>query len=160
MYRGATDSVTFLYGAQDEATLDALYGLCARFATTLQVPDTLWPADRAAFELYWSRALATIEMDATTRGYLRDLASLGFLPRPLRLCFGPMHRFITVGFLEPVFRDQLGFRWSPRRQAIFDVLLRLMARVNGRLPRFVREFPWNVVLYDARRRIAGENPLV
>lgn len=160
MYRGVTQSVAFLYGDQDDATLDALYGLCARFGTTLQVPDTLWPADRAAFDLYWSRALATIEMDSTTRGYLRDFASLGFLPRPLRLAFGPLHQFITVGFLEPVFRDELGLSWSPRRQVAFDAVLRLMAFVNRRLPRVIREFPWNLVTYDARRRIAAGRSLV
>ena len=160
MYRGALDSVVLLYGNQDDATLDAVYRLCARFATSLQVPDTMWPIDRTAFEDYWSQALTTIEMDSTTRDYLRDLASLGFLPRPLRFTLGPMHRFITVGFLTPVFRDELGFTWGPRRQVIFDLVARSMAFVNRRLPRPVREFPWNLVLYDARRRVAGGRPLV
>lgn len=160
MYRGVLESVAFLYGEQEETTLDAVYRLCGRFATTLQVPDAMWPADRTAFENYWSRALTTIEMDSTTRGYLRDLASLGFLPRPLRFAFGPLHRFITVGFLPPVFRNELGFPWSPRRQAVFGAVLRSMATLNRALPRPMREFPWNLVLRDARRRMAAGRPLV
>lgn len=160
MYRGVLDSVAFLYGDQTEATLDELYRLSARFATTLQVPESLWPADRASFERYWQRALASVEVDDTTRAYLRDFASLGFLARPIRLVLAPTHRFITTGFLAPVFRDALGLRWGPRRQVLFHATLSALARVNRALPAALREFPWNLALRDARRRIASGRPLV
>lgn len=160
MYRGVLDSIAFLYGDQEQSTLDEIYEFCARFATTLQVSESMWPATRADFERYWQRAVSTIALDTTTREYLRDLASLGFMPTPLRKLLGPAHRFITTGFLAPVFRDQLGLVWSPWRQALFTVVLKSSATVNRILPTPVREFPWNLVLRDAKRRIALGRPLV
>ncbi|MBW4077757.1 MAG: DUF2236 domain-containing protein [Acidobacteria bacterium] len=160
MYRGVLDSVRFLYGDQQEGVLDEIYRLCSRFATTLQVPDSLWPADRTAFERYWDTALSTVQMDTVTRAYLRDFASLGFLPPVLRVTLGPAHRFITTGFLAPVFRDELGLNWSAWRQVVFDAALKILATLNRALPSPLREFPWNFVLRDARRRIALGRPLV
>ncbi|MHB1209242.1 MAG: oxygenase MpaB family protein [Acidimicrobiales bacterium] len=160
MYRGVLDSVRFLYGDQQEGVLDEIYRLCGRFATTLQVPDSLWPADRSAFERYWHAALSTVQMDTVTREYLRDFASLGFLPRALHVTLGPAHRFITTGFLAPVFREELGLSWGPWRQVLFDATLKMLATLNRVLPSPLREFPWNFVLRDARRRIALGRPLV
>jgi uncharacterized protein (DUF2236 family) len=160
MYQGVLDSVNFLYGEQSGDVLDEIYRFSARFATTLQVPDSLWPSDRESFERYWTSALTTVEMDAATRGYLRDFVSLGFLPRAVRVVLGPINRFVTTGFLTPVFRDALGVPWGPRRQALFRELLRLLAALNRVLPSALREFPWNFVLRDARRRIASGRPIV
>ncbi|MHB1088465.1 MAG: oxygenase MpaB family protein [Acidimicrobiales bacterium] len=160
MYQGVLDSVRFLYGDQQEGVLDEIYRLCSRFATTLQVPDSLWPADRTAFEGYWHTALSTVQMDAVTREYLRDFASLGFLPRAIHVTLGPAHRFITCGFLAPVFREELGLSWGPRRQVVFDGTLKMLAFFNRSLPSLLREFPWNFILRDARRRIALGRPLV
>ena len=160
MYRGVVDSVSFLYGEQDEATRDALYQVCGRFATTLQVPVEMWPKTRAAYESYWTHAVAAIQMDSTTRDYLSNFASLGFLPLPLRAVFGPAHRFMSVGFLAPEFREALGVKWSERDQRIFVIVLRLLSSVNRVLPRVAREWPWNMVLHDARRRIATGRPLI
>ena len=160
MYQGVLDSVNFLYGEQSEDVLDEIYRFSARFATTLQVPDSLWPSDRESFERYWTSALTTVEMDAATRAYLRDFISLGFLPRVVRTVLGPINRFVTTGFLAPVFRDALGVPWGPSQQALFRVLLRLLAALNHVLPSLLREFPWNLVLRDARRRIASGRPIV
>lgn len=160
MYRGVLDSIAFLYGEQDAATLDEIYRFCARFATTLQVPESAWPRDRVAFERYWRRAVSTIEFDATTREYLLDLASLGFLALPFRIVLAPVHRFVTAGFLPREFRDQLGLVWSPWREAVFAGVLKATAAVNRVLPTPLREFPWNLTLRDAKRRIALGRPLV
>lgn len=153
MYRGLEEAGSFLYGEEFLATLDALYGHCARFATTLQVPASMWPENREAFESYWSIALQHVMMDDVTRSYLYGLASLHFLPRPLRVLFGRPHRFITSGFLPTRFREELGLEWDDRHQRWFNVLRTLLAWTNRVLPRRVREFPWNVVLWDTRARI-------
>ena len=50
LYRGGMDVRTRLHGPVDEATADAIYRQCRRFGTTLQVPEHMWPAGRAAFE--------------------------------------------------------------------------------------------------------------
>jgi len=160
MYRGLEESVRFLYGPRESSTLDALYERSARFATTLQVPASMWPVNRSAFDDYWTAALSHVAMDSVTRDYLRGIASLAFLPPPLSRIFGPAHCFITAGFLPPPFRNELGLPWSARRQRVFEVLTASLAWVNRFLPRPLREFPWNVSLGDARRRMRSGLPFV
>ena len=160
MYRGFVDSLTFLYGPPTTETLDALYRHSSRFATTLQMAESLWPADRTAFDVYWEASLHHVAMDETTRGYLYGIASLEFLPAPLRWIFGPPYRFITTGFLPTRFCEELGLPWSSRRQHCFDVFTACVAVINRSLPRPLREFPWNVVLRDTRRRIGEASSIV
>lgn len=160
MYRGALDAVTVLYGPQSSSTLDELYAHCARFATTLQVSSTQWPASRRAFEEYWQSSLALVAMDDVSRTYLRGVVSLAFLPRVVRIFFGPVHQFITAGFLPDVFRRELGLKWSDGRQRRFNVLMRVVSLTHRRLPRSVREFPLNVLWWETRRRLRRRRPFV
>lgn len=160
MFRGFVDSVTFLYGPANPDVLDEMYRLSARFATTLQVAPRSWPVDREAFARYWELASAQIRMDDVTRGYLNGLAGLTFLPLPAQWVLGRFHRFITAGFLPAEFRAELGLSWSDDDQRWFERALKWFAYINALLPSAIREFPWNVVLWDARRRIRANRPLV
>jgi uncharacterized protein (DUF2236 family) len=160
LYRGFVDVLRLLHGPLTEGTLDAVYRHAARMGTTLQVDPARWPADRAEFDRYWADGVAKIEMDELTRGYLLDLASLRALPRPVSLTLGPLHRLITAGFLPPEFRDELGLRWNPRRARIFAAYTAACARINRVLPLALRQFPWNIYLWDARRRIRNGAALV
>ena len=99
LYRGGMDVRTRLHGPVDEATADAIYRQCRRFGTTLQVPEHMWPADRAAFEQYWAAALAELRIDPPVRDYLNRLIGLEYLPRPFGAALGPVNRFLTTGFL-------------------------------------------------------------
>ncbi len=160
MYRGFEEATRLFYGEQSEDLLDEMYRHSARFVTTLQVPSRDWPVDRAAFARYWDEELARIETDEETRAYLIALAGLGFLPRPVVFVLGPLHRLLTTGFLDPVFRDELGLPWSTTREHAFTALVRLLVKINGVLPRMIREFPWNLVLWETRRRIQRGRPIV
>ena len=153
MFRGVVDAARFLNESLDEATIDELYRRSALFATTLQVPPAMWPKDRAAFEAYWNDALDQVSVDDATRQFLLGLASLDFLARPLRWTLAPAHRFLTTGFLDQRFRDELGLEWSESQARRFDAVRSLARRLNVLTPRVLREFPWNVVLWDTRRRI-------
>lgn len=160
MYRGLEDAVLILYPRSATSMLDDLYRHSARFATTLQVPEELWPSDRAAFEEYWSESLAHVHVDDVTRAFLYGIASLDFLPAPVSRLFGPMHRFITTGFLPAQFREAIGLSWGPSRQRYFDVLCRVESSLNRVAPTIVREFPWNMYLFEVRRRIRLGRPIV
>ena len=153
MYRGALDAIRLVDPEAPPALLDELYARCARFATTLQVAPSSWPADRSAFKDYWAEATKLVAMDDLTRRYLWGIASLSFLPRPLGAVLGPLHRVITAGFLPEPFRTELGLAWNPSRERLFHATLRVAAAGNRVLPRVVREFPLNLVLLDARRRL-------
>lgn len=160
LYRGVELMYTLLYGPPDNATADVLYRESARFGTTLQVPESWWPADRAAFEAYWSAGIEDVELDDVTRAYLRDFAALGFLPLPLRWTAGTIHQFLATGFLPEPFRRKLGLSWDPGRQFGFDALTRASSLVVRRLPSPVRTFPFNYLLWDFRRRQAAGRPVV
>ena len=153
MYRGLEDTLAILYGHLNEATLDTLYCHSARLATTLQVPRSMWPANRAAYEEYWRGALQLVATDSQTRAFLQRVASLQFLPRPLATVFGPLHRFVTTGFLSEPFRTELALPWNPRRQALFTTFTGTLRIFNRLAPKMVREFPWNLSLRSARRRL-------
>jgi uncharacterized protein (DUF2236 family) len=153
MYRGSLDAIGFLRGSPDDGERDLLLARCARFATTLQVPAAMWPGDWVAFDQYWNTAVQKIGVDDVTREFLLGIASLSFLPRPLARVLGPLHLFLTTGFLPEPFRKELGLEWTPRQQAKFERCTHAAGAVNRHLPRSLREFPWNVVEFDTRRRI-------
>ena len=91
-------------------------------------------------------------MDDVVRGYLTDLINLKMVTPLLRPGHTTLLRFLTTGFLAPVFRDALGLRWSDARQRWFERLFLLVAFVNRFLPQFIRQGGSYVLLYDIRRR--------
>ena len=160
MFRGVLDAAAFLHGPIDDETYETLLRHCGAFATTLQVNESRWPKDRAAFDDYFSVAMRDVRMDVVTRDYLLGLASLDFLPSLLARLLGPAHRFLTVGFLPPTFREELGVTWSQHHQARFERVTSCMGSVNRHLPRAIREFPWNLIERDTRRRIVKGRPIL
>ena len=160
MYRGFEDGYAVLHGPPPPELRDLIYSHGARLATTLQVPVTMWPPDREAFEAYWAEAESHIEMDEVTRAYLYDFAGLGFLPWPVPSLFGWFHRAVTAGFLPASFRQELGLPWGALEQRAFDINCRVLRTVNALMPRRLLTLPFDISLGDMRRRIRqGRNIL-
>lgn len=159
LYRGFLDVLGAMQIAPDIASDARFYSHAARLGTTLQVREAMWPADIEAFWDYWNRHAATIEIDDETRRYLRDLTSFRYLPRPLRPV-GRFQEFVTKGLLPPEFRAAMGYPWTDAEQARFDKVMRRIGRLSRRLPPVVRRFPFNAYLWDVRRRIRRDQPLV
>lgn len=158
LYRGLMDVRMLLHGPADEALADAIYRECRRLATTLQVPEAIWPADRASFERYWTSALAQVRIDPPVRDYLDRLMALDYLPGPVSAVLGPVSRFFTAGFLPPLFRAEMRLSWTDRDQRLFAAVMSLVAAVNWVLPGPVARFPFNACLHDLRvRRLVAAN---
>ncbi|AXB43156.1 oxygenase MpaB family protein [Amycolatopsis albispora] len=157
LYKGFEDTYTLLGGGRE--VTDEMYEASAAFGTTLQVRPESWPADRDAFAEYWEKSLDRVDIDDRIRAYLTDLVELRFLPRVARP-FAPLHRFVTTGFLPPRFREEMRLPWSHRRQRRFDALMRAIAVVVRLSPGPLRRFPYNLCLWDLRRRLAAGRPLV
>lgn len=153
IYKGFEDSYEVLYGPPPAELFDVVYRHGARVATMLQVPADMWPPDRAAFGDYWAEAESTIAMDDVSRAYLYDFAGLGFLPWPVPRLLGWFHRAVTAGFLPPAFRGELGLAWGSREQRAFAINRRLLRMTNAVTPRPLRTLPFDVYLWDMRRRI-------
>ena len=159
MYVGSLQGYETLYGAAPEDVAEELLARCARFSTTLQVPAHQWPRDRASFAMYWQESLKEVSLDEVTRNYLREFIDLRYLPRPLGAVLRPLNRLLTGGYLEPAFRDALELDWTSRRQRQFERAQAVMRWLDRYLPTWLAIFPWNLVRYDSRRRLARGRPL-
>ena len=130
----------------------------------MQVPPEMWPADRAAFDRYWQESLAKVHIDDTVRDYLYPIAVSRIrgvrLPRRLQRLSEGFALLITTGFLPQRFRDEMRLPWNALKQRRFDRLMAVLRTVNRILPRRVREFPFNLMLWDLDRRIKTGRPLV
>ncbi|WP_218572973.1 oxygenase MpaB family protein [Pseudomonas sp. gcc21] len=160
LYWGFADTWRQLRGEPDPVSASVFYQRAAALGTTLQVSPERWPTDLAAFQSYWQRELARLQIDPPVRAYLTDIAELKFLPRIVSFTLGPLNRFITAGFLPPQVREQMHFVWGAKQQRKFGRLIAACALVNRRLPRIIRQLPFLVVLWDFRRRLRRGVPLV
>jgi uncharacterized protein (DUF2236 family) len=160
IYVGFSCWLELFRGPLSEAQRDAFYWHCSRLATTLQVPEEMWPDGRDAFAEYWSEAMRRIAMDDVTRGYLRDLTNLSFFKPWARRLMGAWNRFLVVGFLPVEFRELLGEPWTERDQRRFEKFLRRAIVVEPHIPAFIRRLGLNVYEWDVKRRIAQRRPIV
>ena len=117
------------------------------------------PADRDAFARYWADGVAQIRIDEPVRAYLTALMTRGYLPWPLR-AGGWLSTWITTGFLPEPFRAQTQLSWTARDERRFDRLMRAVGWGSRRMPGVVRRFPFNVFLWDMRRRVRSGSRLV
>ncbi|MCV7445308.1 hypothetical protein AWB91_20765 [Mycobacterium paraense] len=164
IYKGGIDIYRTFVGEMDDEEADRFYRDGMTLGTTLQVPPEMWPPDRAAFDRYWQESLEKVHIDDTVREFLYPIAVSrirGFsLPRWLQRRSEDFNLLITTGFLPQRFRDEMRLPWDAAKQRRFDRLMRVVGAVNNLLPRRVREFPFNWMLWDLDRRIRTGRPLV
>ncbi|MGB6513082.1 MAG: oxygenase MpaB family protein [Mycobacterium sp.] len=164
LYKGGVDFYRTFVGEMDKQDADRHYRDGMVLGTTLQVPAEMWPPDRAAFDRYWQAQLDKVHIDDTVRDYLYPIAVARMrgmtLPESVRRLPEGLALLITTGFLPQRFRDEMRFSWDPDKQRRFDRLIAVLRTVNNLMPRFVRRFPFNVLLWDLDRRIKAGRPLV
>lgn len=157
IYWGMVDAREKLYGPFTPQQAADFHRLAEPVGTTLQVRPGMWPADLPAFERYWQQGLQKLELDERTRSYLTDIADRKYLPPRLG---GGRGRFMTAGFLPQLLREHMRFEWSDSHQQGFERRLARIARINRRLPRFIRQLPFTLAMWDLRRRMRRGLPLV
>jgi uncharacterized protein (DUF2236 family) len=164
LYKGAVDIYRLFVGEMDEETAERHYREGVPLGTTLQVPEDMWPKDRAAFDRYWQESLEKVHIDDAVREYLWPIAAARVrgvkLPGPIQRALDNFNLLITAGFLPQRFRDEMQLEWDARKQRRFDRLMRVVSTVNHLLPRSIRQFPFNVLLRDLDWRIRTGRPLV
>ena len=141
-----------LFGRLDAAVADKVYAQYAVLGTALQVPDGLWPADRAAFRAYWDDKIDTLEVSDEARRVARDLLSAERAPLWLKAGM-PLNRFLTAAWLPDPIRRQYGLPWDDGRQRRYDLLMTLTRPAYRLLPVPLREAPKTWYLRDMRRRL-------
>src|SRR5271163_1847661 len=164
LYKGGVDFYRTFVGEMDKQDAERHYRDGMVLGTTLQVPAEMWPPDRAAFDRYWQQQLDKVHIDETVRDYLYPIAvgrvRAVTLPEPLRRLPERLALLLTTGFLPQRFRNEMRFSWDAAKQRRFDRLIAMLRTMNNVLPRFVRRFPFNVLLWDLDRRIKAGRPLV
>ncbi len=164
LYKGAVDIYRIFAGELAGEQADRHYREGMTLGTTLQVPPQMWPPDRAAFDRYWREALDQVHIDDAVRAYLYPIAAARLrgmaLPRWLRRLPESVALLITSGFLPQRFRDEMRLPWDAVRQQRFNRVMAVLRSVNHLMPRPIRRFPFNVLLWDVDRRIRMGRPLI
>jgi uncharacterized protein (DUF2236 family) len=160
LFVGLEDTYQLLRGEMTPEQSEQFYRSAWTLGTTLQVTEDQWPPTRAEFDEYWATACGQVDIDDHVRGYLLDLLNLHMINPVLGLPFRPLLKFLTVGFLAPVFRRAMGVKWSESRQWLFESLFLVVAFANRFLPVFIRQGGSYVLLADVRRRVRRESALV
>lgn len=157
-YVGIEDMYQLLHGKLDDEELEEFYRTGSTLGTTLQVTEDMWPPTRADFDRYWNLACERVVFDETTRAYLMDLVNLKMINWPLRLMFRNLLRFLTIGSLPPLFRDELRLEWSEADRRRYEHLFVFVSFVNRFIPRFLRHGGSEALLADMRWRAnSGRN---
>ncbi|MEB3048922.1 oxygenase MpaB family protein [Mycolicibacter sp. MYC123] len=154
------DTYQLLRGKMTEEQAEEFYHHAWPLGTTLQVTADQWPATRAEFDTYWNTTCRTLEMDDAVREFLLRLIGLKMVNPLLRVLFAPLLRFLTIGFLSPVFRELLAVEWSPTEQRRFENLFLFVSFVNRFIPRFIRTANYAVLMGDLRYRRRRNKSLI
>lgn len=127
-----------------DAVADEVYATSGRLGTSLQVPASLWPADRAAFGAYWARMLPTLAVGDDARAVARGILhpAHGTVPVWVRAAL-PLGRSVTAALLPDAIRDAYGFPRHPRRERAAMRLVRVLTRLT---PRRIRQLPSRLLL--------------
>ncbi|OBI72760.1 oxygenase MpaB family protein [Mycobacterium asiaticum] len=160
LFVGLEDTYQLLRGPMNDEQAEQFYRSAWTLGTTLQVREDQWPRTRKAFDDYWIQACRQVEVGEVVGNYLMELIDLRMINPLLRLPFHRLLKFLTVGFLAPVFREALGVSWSKGKQRRFEYLFLLVAFANRFLPPFVRQGGSHVLLADVRSRVRRGRPLI
>lgn len=137
LYDTARTVIEKIYGPLDAGTADAMYRDYARLGTALQVPEGMWPPDRAAFGRYWDQQIATLQAGPAGIRVANGL----LYPQHTALWYRaiiPPARFLTAGFLPDRIRRDFGLPWNDRRERRFNSTMRMLSLTYPRLPRGIR----------------------
>ncbi len=160
LFVGLEDTYQLLRGEMTPGQAAQFYRSAWTLGTMLQVSEEQWPRTREAFDAYWNAACGRVVIDEAVRKYLVDFLKLRMINPLLALPFRPLLKFLTVGFLAPVFRDAMGLRWGNARQRWFERLFLMVAFANRFLPVFIRQGGSYALLADVRTRIRRRKSLV
>ena len=160
LFIGFEDSHQLLHGVLEPDDAEQFYQSARPLATTLQVPDDMWPATRSDFDHYWNIACARVVIDDTTCDFLNDLVDLKMINPLIRLPFVNLLRFLTIGFLPPMWREQLGLEWTADDRRRFQHLFSFVGFVNRFLPKSIRFGGSRFLMKDLRRRYAHDKAVI
>ncbi|NLC61178.1 MAG: DUF2236 domain-containing protein [Gammaproteobacteria bacterium] len=140
LYRGALDVYHLFEGPLPPADRESVYRQAWRFGSTLQVEDSQWPPNAAAFDRWWDEQVAQLSVDEQVRDYMHAVLDGRHAPWYLRPAM-PLQRFVTRGLLPPALREMFGFEWTTRDERRWAQFRRWAPRLYWATPRVLRHLP-------------------
>ncbi|GEE00896.1 hypothetical protein nbrc107696_13420 [Gordonia spumicola] len=160
LFIGIEDTHQLLHGKMDEADADEFYQSAKTLGTTLQVPDDMWPATRADFDHWWNIACQRTVIDDETCDFLNDLVDLKMISPLIRWPFVNLLRFLTTGFLPPLWQAQLGLEWTEDDRRRFEHLFTFVSVVNKFLPKWIRFGGNRLLIKDLQLRMKRDKDVI
>lgn len=154
LYQTMMDLHIRVFGPLTPEEADAAYRAISQAPSNLQLTPEHWPADRAEFDDYWERMVASLRVDREVLAVSRQIlypTGVAWWLRPGL----PLLRLVTAGLLPPTVRTQFRLPWDDRRQRHFDRAMRWTARVYPHLPLRVRHVLRDRYLVKLRRFARG-----
>ena len=160
LYFGWEDIYERVHGPLVGVERETFYQQGKVCGTTLQMPAELWPRNRTAFDDYWHRQIANIEISDEVRDFLLGIAHFEYIHPVIAQRYGPVKFRRTIGYLPPEFRDALRVPWTDADQAWFDGYIRQHVERERHTPLWLSQFPFRALLWDVRVRARLGRPLV
>lgn len=161
LVRYYTDQWQMMHGPLAGADLDRIIEMARPLGTTLNVPETRWPATWAEYEQRFAEGLEDVEIDDTVRDYLQSLADFRVLEIRMKQLgtlahktIGPWSLSMTKFGVPRRIRDEMRWEITPvdlRRRRIVLTLTSVLEKV---LPRPLRAYyTLNIADLRMRRRL-------
>lgn len=144
-----------IYGPLADHAAEHIYREYAILGTALQVPESAWPADRAAFAEYFAATLETLEVSAAARAQAARLLRARHAPLWLRAGM-PLGRLVTAGLLPERIRSQFGLQWSRARERRLARAWAIARRIYPRMPSRLRHAPRDRSLKSIDRALSHQ----
>lgn len=161
LVRYYTDQWQMMHGPLAGADLDRIIEMARPLGTTLNVPETRWPATWAEYEQRFAEGLEDVEIDDTVRDYLQSLADFRVLEIRMKQLgtlahktIGPWSLSMTKFGVPRRIRDEMRWEITPvdlRRRRIVLTLTSVLEKV---FPRPLRAYyTLNIADLRMRRRL-------
>ncbi|KAH8671732.1 hypothetical protein BX600DRAFT_459601 [Xylariales sp. PMI_506] len=146
------------YGKLNEATADKVYREFSVYATGLRVPPERWPKDRQAFQEYWEKAIASLEVTDEAKAVAQDVLFPGQnLPWPAWIyakISGPSTRITTTELLPERIRNEFGIPSTLYSRSMYRLISMWNRVIYPIIPQSIRHFPKDHYMADFRSRLA------
>ena len=139
-----------VFGPCSADLADELYVAYAALGTSLQMPPSLWPANRVAFAQYWDERVASLDVTDQARQIAHDLFAPVTAPAWLRAGL-PLGRTLTLDLLPPSIRAAYGLEWTPRDERRVRRAWSLLKLIVAVTPHRLRAWPSRHYLKRLRR---------
>lgn len=158
LYKGAVELYELFNGPLDDSNHEMLYHEAAIYGTTLQVDKSMWPANRAAFEVYWEASQTAFDVPDSVRVYVHQLLRGGASPWYIKILM-PVQRFMTRALLTPAQREFFGLSWSVTDQKLWRCFTRCVPPFYRLMPRAMRRFPSRMHMRSWRKRVKNQHKI-